>query len=72
MIILQNWRDEDVILPRCSNIDNDNIENMKSPYFDDISEVKPNVESKRLSKFKTSRTRTHIICGKEKFFAPTK
>jgi hypothetical protein len=37
MIILQNCGDEDITLPRCSNIEN--IENVKNPYFDQICEV---------------------------------
>jgi hypothetical protein len=40
MIILQNCRDEDITIPRCSNIGY--IENVKNPYFDKISVVKPN------------------------------
>ena len=39
-IILQNCGDEDVTIPRCSNIGY--IENVKNPCFDEISEVKKN------------------------------
>ena len=40
MILLQNCGDEDITIPRCSNIGY--IENVKNPCFDEISEVKPN------------------------------
>jgi hypothetical protein len=40
MIILQNCGDEDVTMPKCSNIRY--IENVNNPYLDQISEGKTN------------------------------
>jgi dUTPase len=40
MMILQNWGDEDMTIPRCSNIGYNEI--VKNPYFDNISEIKSN------------------------------
>jgi hypothetical protein len=40
MMIFQNCKDDDITILRCSNIGY--IENVKNPYFDNISEIKSN------------------------------